>query len=140
MKITQIVILLLSIGGNLYAVERFISQADFEQNLAIQLSLTPKTLAELHRHGITTEDERPLEFFFYTDSLTKARKLADELSKLGYSAKYTESVGDSDEYIVRGWTIPILMSEDAVLEWTENMCRIGFNMDAEFDGWGTLAE
>jgi hypothetical protein len=32
------------------------------------------------------------------------------------------------------------MNELEVVSWTETMCRIGFEHDAEFDGWGTVPE
>jgi hypothetical protein len=28
----------------------------------------------------------------------------------------------------------------SVLNWTETMCRVGFEHDCEFDGWGTLLD
>ena len=32
------------------------------------------------------------------------------------------------------------MDRANLLEWTEMMCRVGFEHDCEFDGWGTLID
>ena len=59
---------------------------------------------------------------------------------MGYANQYGESVHDKKIQIVTGWSTPLSMATAAVVEWTENMCNVGYKHDCEFDGWGTNPE
>ena len=41
---------------------------------------------------------------------------------------------------ITGWTTPLEMSANLVLDWVDQMCNLGFEHDCEFDGWGTNPE
>jgi len=122
------------------STDRFVSSESFEQNLARQTSLSPKTLTQLRQYGVTFDSALKLEYFFYTDVQSKATALTSELESLGYSAESGLSAGDEKLFLVTGWTSPITMSESEVVSWTEQMVRLGYKHDAEFDGWGTTPE
>lgn len=109
----------------------------FAKNLALQTRLTPQTLATLYSYGVTVETELRLEYFFYTNSEDKAAALHRALAALGYSGEFGPAAHDASLFIVTGWSVPVQMSEEAAVSWTESMSRIGFEHDAEFDGWGT---
>ena len=117
--------------------DRFVSEKAFQKNLARQVTMTPQTLAQLRQYDVSDQTELKLEYFFYTDTAAKAAALAGVLSQKGYTAEHGPSAGDSKLFIITGWTKPMLMNEPTVVEWTRQMCRIGFEHDSEFDGWGT---
>jgi hypothetical protein len=120
--------------------KRFVSQKALEKNLERQLALTPQTLQQLRTYNVTAEKRRKLEFFFYTDTVEKAAALAAELKKKSYDVEHRPSASNAKVQIVTGWTTEITMSDNAVLDWTREMCTLGFTHDCDFDGWGTNAE
>lgn len=126
-------------GGQVSA-DQFHSETQFKENLVRQTTMTPQTLAQLYEYGVSEDSELKLEYFFYTNSEDKAASLHEALVNLGYSGKYGQSASDESIYIVTGWTLPINMRRDSTVGWTESMCRLGFEHDAEFDGWGTNPE
>lgn len=126
--------------GGQASADQFHSEAQFKENLVRQTTMTPQTLAQLYEYGVSEDSELKLEYFFYTNSEDKAASLHKALVELGYSGEYGQSASDDSIYIVTGWTAPINMSKDSAVSWTESMCKIGFEHDAEFDGWGTNPE
>ncbi len=108
-----------------------------KQNLASQTQMTPQTMSQLREHGVTDSSELRLEFFFYTDEQSKADDLLTAVKSLEYSAEAGLSAGDDGLYLVTGWTTKIKMSTEEVLNWTKSMCKLGYEHDCEFDGWGT---
>jgi regulator of RNase E activity RraB len=119
---------------------RYLTQEAFKRTVKTQVALDVETLAQLGQHGISDQSNRRVEFFFYTNSLGKGESLAVSLRALGYSADSGESPSGKGRYFVSGWTTPMRMDEDTIVRWTEEMCRIGFEHDCEFDGWGTYVE
>jgi hypothetical protein len=116
---------------------RYISDSAFRENLGKQTTMSPQTVAQLRKHGVTDRASLKLEFFFYTDKEAKGQSLAKALRDLRYQVECGPAAGDSRLVLVTGWTTPIMMSEGSVVEWTEKMCRLGHVHDCEFDGWGT---
>lgn len=117
--------------------QRYVSESAFRESLAKQTTMSPQTVAQLRKHGVTDQANLKLEFFFYTDKEAKGQALAKSLGDLRYQVECGPSAGDSRLVLVTGWTTPIKMSEGSVVEWTERMCRLGYEHDCEFDGWGT---
>jgi len=118
-----------------FDADRYISEAEFNVSKHKQMNMTPQTLEQLRTHGVTENTELKLEYFFYTNSQEKAKRLADSLHKLNYTVKYGESIGTL--VAITGWTSKMKMSNSNVEEWTKEMCDLGFKYDCEFDGWGT---
>ncbi len=106
------------------------TEAQFETNLARQVSMTRQALAQLREHE---DRELRLEFFFYTNNSANAETLNSKLVDLGYDSRSGESASDPALFITTGWTTPIRMDEATVINWIETMCRLGFANDAEFD-------
>ena len=102
-----------------------------------KLEATPQILGVLKEQGVTEESSLHLEFFFYTNSSEKASRLSKELSDLGYSSGFGPSAYNATEFLVTGWSIPVKMDEQSVLDWTVSMCDLAAGYDCEFDGWGT---
>src|SRR5687768_5435199 len=61
---------------------RFVTEAEFQQNLAKQKKMSPMTLAELRKLGVPESKSLRLEYFFYTDTEAKAQSLAASLKQL----------------------------------------------------------
>jgi len=115
----------------------FVSEQAFRENLARQTAMSPQTVAELRKLGVTESAKLRLEFFFYASVEANAQQLATALRDLGYQVEAKVAAGDSRLFVVTGWTSPIGMDDESVIQWTEKMVRLGYAHDSEFDGWGT---
>ncbi len=104
--------------------------AQFETNLARQVSMTRQGLAQLREHE---GRERRLEIFFYTNNPANAGALNSKLLKLGYESRSGESASEPALFVTSGWTTPIRIDEATVINWIETMCRLGYANNAEFD-------
>ncbi len=122
------------------ANSRYITDQSFRENLAKQTTMSPQTLAQLRQYNVTDNTTLRLEFFFYTDTEAKAKALAAALRELNYEVETGPSDGNEQLFLVTGWTDPLKMDNRSVVEWTEKMCRLGYEHDCEFDGWGTNPE
>ena len=118
----------------------FRSDEAFAENRAQQLSMTPQTMTQLRRFGVTDGSRLKLEYFFYTNSEEKAEALAQSLSAMGYDCEYGVSADDDSLVVITGWTSPMAMDDSSVTDWTARMCDLGREHDCEFDGWGTNPE
>lgn len=116
---------------------RYIAADALERMLRTQLASTPQTMAELSRHGVTPATQLRLEYFFYTNSKTNAGALAQALLARQYTGEARLAADGSGDYVINGWTTRMAMDLATVSAWTEEMCRLGFTHDCEFDGWGT---
>ena len=117
--------------------ERFLSKEAFEANLEKQMTMTPQTLRQLRTYGVTPERRRRLDFFFYTDTVEKAAALAAALKHRNYEVDYRRSASDAKVQLITGLTTEMTMSDATVLDWTREMCTLGFRHDCDFDGWET---
>jgi hypothetical protein len=99
--------------------------------------MTPQTLAHLRQYNVTPEQALKLEFFFYTNTARKASALAKALKELKYEVERRPSAPGEKIQLITGWSLPMLMREDVVIDWTKRMCTVGFENDCDFDGWGT---
>ena len=115
---------------------KYISEQQHSENLASQLATSPETVEQLRSYGITEDRMLKLEYFFYTNTPEKAGALSVALSGMGYDATFNPTDEGDKIRIVAGATVPVLMATEKVLEWTEEMCNIGYKHDCEFDGWG----
>ena len=106
------------------------TEAQFESNLARQVSMARKALAQMQE---CEDREYRLEFFFYSNNLNNAEALNSKLVDLGYDSQCGESAGDPFLFVTTGWTAPIRMNEESVIKWIESMCRLSFANDAIFD-------
>ena len=119
---------------------QYITERAFEKNRDKQMEWTPKTMEQLRKYDVTPEKELKLEYFFYTNTAIKAEQLAAEMEKLEYSVEHGDSAGDKKLFIVTGWTTKMKMENEIVIQWTKQMCELGYKFDSEFDGWGTLPD
>lgn len=130
---------------NLFSVKqnpdkKFVTEDSYKKNKDKQVNWDQQTLKKLRDLGVTETKELKLEYFFYTNSMDKAKNLADEIKKMNYSVKYDKSASDKSLFVITGWTIKMAMADSIVINWTKQMCDLGYKYDCEFDGWGTLPD
>ena len=116
---------------------QFVSEPGASANLQKQTEMSPMTLTELRKYGVTDDSRLKLEYFFYTNTAEKAASLSAQLTGLGYSSEHGRSAGDKRLFIVTGWTSELPMTDEAVVSWTRQMVELGVAHDCDFDGWGT---
>jgi len=119
---------------------RFVSEEAFNINRDKQVEMTPLTIQQLRKMNISADRELKLEYFFYTITAAKAEQLATEIGKLNYSVEYGVSAGNKKQYVITGWTTKMKITDEIVIQWTREMCELGYKFDCEFDGWGTMPD
>ncbi|KQV96116.1 ribonuclease E inhibitor RraB [Pelomonas sp. Root1237] len=125
-------------------MESFVTEERFERSVARAAWKTPQQLASLRAWRVRPTDAKPLKFFFHTNTQTKADSLAAVLKARGYEPQarktgafvdWTAASLEVASWVVTGHTPPLLMTEDALLAWTKEMCQLGPQHDCEFEGW-----
>src|SRR5713101_7016590 len=86
---------------------RYVSETAFRENLAKQTTMSPQTIAQLRKHGVTDDAILRLEFFFYTDAESKAQGLAESLQGLNYHLESKPWARAGRLFVVTGWTTSI---------------------------------
>ena len=104
-------------------------------NRVDQVSRNKERILELRDLGITEEETYKLLVYFTTDTEEKAKKLIVELEKSGYSADWDYPKEDYPDYLVKGITTEITLSEQVLSEWTNLMCDMAAHLDCEFSDW-----
>jgi hypothetical protein len=117
--------------------DRHVTEQSLRTNTAYQVRMSILTLGLLLKAGIEPGRLLKVEFFYFTDAREKAEAFVRSLTKIDYDAKARASTKHPGRWLVEGWTTPIPMDEETVVQWTQEMCEAGFMHDCEFDGWGT---
>ena len=115
---------------------RFLRPEDAQRRLHSQLKTNAAALDKLARAGVSPEDGFRIEYFFYTDTVQKAKALASDLGRLGYESEYRPSTNREGLMLVTGWTTPMSLSYPVIDGWTRHMLQLGLKYDCAFDGWG----
>jgi hypothetical protein len=108
-----------------------------QQILKWHLSELPRSIEELLGSDVSSENSRKLVFNFYTRSQEKADLLRQSLSRLGYSAR---SKKGWIRFLITGLTPEMQTDLNCMKLWMEQMCRLGFEHDAIFDGWNVQSQ
>ena len=116
---------------------RYVTEEAFEANSSKQVEAVSTVLGVLRKHSLSDTNLRSLEFFFYTNTMEKAKLLAEELQKKEYSVAYRKSGYNKKQFVITGWTRKISIEDSALAVWAKEMCEVGYKYDCEFDGWGT---
>jgi hypothetical protein len=119
---------------------RYLSEQEAKEYLVPgQIASNYPLLEALRQHGVTESDQLKLEFAFFTDDIGKAENLKKMLSAKGdYSVDDLRRV--KKLWRLTGWSNKIKMDIDSINHWTFEMCKMGFDNDCKFDGWGTFPE
>jgi|WetSurMetagenome_2_1015567.scaffolds.fasta_scaffold26421_2 regulator of RNase E activity RraB len=115
---------------------RFLTPQDAQRKLEAQSETNAATLDKLALVGVSPEDSFRVEYYFYTDTVQKAKALASDLGRLGYESEYRPSTSREGLTLVTGWTTPMPLSYPVIEGWTRHMVQLGLKYDCEFDGWG----
>ncbi len=111
----------------------FVTAAKRAKTLTTHAEMMPSSIKQLRVNGIKASAKLPLEFFFATNSVFKAKALVEMLEVHEYAVLM---VRDGAKFLVTGITPPIPMSQRALSDWSRDMTSLGFEFDALFDGWG----
>ena len=115
----------------------YVTEEAFKNNSSKQVEAVSTVLGVLRKHSLSDTNLRSLEFFFYTNTMEKAKLLAEELQKKEYSVAYRKSGYNKKQFVITGWTRKISIEDSALADWAKEMCELGYKYDCEFDGWGT---
>lgn len=120
--------------------KKYVSETSFENNRNLQRKMVAPTVVQLRRFAVSSEKEKQLEYFFYSNAIEKATCLVIELKNRSYTV-YDENPTESRGlFSIIGLTTKMKMSDEVLRQWVKEMCEIGYTFDCEFDGWGTLIE
>lgn len=104
-------------------------------NRVDQVSRNKERIVELRENGISDSEAHKLIIYFTTDTEEKALDLIAELQRRGYNADWEPPKEDFPDYLVKGNTDEISMSEEVLSEWTNLMCDLAAKLDCEFADW-----
>ena len=116
---------------------QYVTEKGFNNNRDKHMEMVPEIFEQLRKLNVTEDKELNLEYFFYTNTSEKAEQFANEIRKLNYTVEHGVSAGNKRLFIITGRTTKIRMTDEIVIEWTKQMCELGYKYDCEFDGWGT---
>jgi regulator of RNase E activity RraB len=117
---------------------QFQTKIDVERNKNRQRYGASRVLEVLGTLTDLEDKELPVEFFFFANNQQKATDLAKVLSKMGYTVySCTTCTHDKSLYSICGCTPKMKMADKFMSNWAEQMCKLGFEHDCKFDGWGT---
>ena len=117
--------------------KRYVTEEAFKNNSSKQVEAVSTVLGVLRKHSLSDTNLRSLEFFFYTNTMEKAKLLTEELRKKEYSVAYRKSGYNKKQFVITGWTRKISIEDSALADWAKEMCELGYKYDCKFDGWGT---
>ena len=111
----------------------FFDLESYENEIA--LDVNEDVLARIYGDGIKPTDYLPVEFFFLTDTESKAKIFADYLSVNfpDYEELRVREYGDDFE--ISGTTEPQKMTLESINRWNRIMWDAGYQHDCKLDGW-----
>lgn len=96
--------------------------------------------AALQEHGVTSETDLRLDFFYCPSGQADADSLAGYLQReTDYSVR-VQPVGGGflkkKQWVVLGTTMDTKLTQETLDQWVAWMVAAGFQHGCEFDGWG----
>ncbi len=116
---------------------RHVTKKKFKKILADQVGMSPHTVQQIQAHGVSEDRTLKVSFYFYTNTEEKAAALTGALQKKGYSAEYNVPLAGYDTFSITGDTGKTQLRQSMMDAWSEEMSRLGYEYDCEFDGWET---
>jgi regulator of RNase E activity RraB len=112
------------------------AESFIHDELAEQLARNEQIVQTIERHGADLDEERPIDFFFYTTTHADALSLAADLEATGFETAYVPEEDNEGKWAVQA------IRNDSVVNVTqptfvEQIVRLAAKYLAEFDGWGT---
>lgn len=84
--------------------------------------------------------EQEVDFFFYANTRSSARRLATALKEMEYDVSVRSRPADDPRFFIGGMTKKMKMDDRTLQLWTEKMCGLAERYGCTFDGWGTMME
>ena len=113
--------------------QRYRTEAEYKQNRLSRIKSSRSRWQALEATGQWTGDDAQLEFRFRTANRGSARKLSKALESRGYRASVQEEADGTLR--IAGPCPAMQVTEKSIVSWTSDMCRFGYEHDAEFEGW-----
>ncbi|MDO9352954.1 MAG: ribonuclease E inhibitor RraB [Solirubrobacteraceae bacterium] len=111
----------------------------FEETVARQAAMTPQTWAVLQEHGVDSDTELKLDFFYDAPTEERATEL---VAFLRLETDYEVDVDFAQSAERRTWSVvgtthPTAVTKEILQEWVRWMIAAGAEYgECRFDGWG----
>ena len=109
----------------------------FNADTETQLAMSSRVVELL---GARPGREQEVDFFFYADTRSAARRLATALKEMQYDVSFEKCPDDHPRFFIGGNTTKMKMDDRTLRLWTEKMCGLAARFHCKFDGWGTPME
>ena len=94
------------------------------------------TIKELSKKGIKRGDSISIRFLFIGEDEQNSENLFQKLSREHqYNKMDSSKIGN--QWIISGWTNPLVISLDSLREWRDKMQILAATYNFELVGWGT---
>ena len=111
----------------------FFDRESYEND--IDLETNEDVLKRIYDDGVNSNDKLPIEFFFLTDSETKAVTFRNRLELSFPEYREIEILDYKGDFEISGQTNPIQISLQSINEWNKAMWDFGYEFDCKLDGW-----
>lgn len=111
----------------------FFDQESYEND--INLETNEDVLKRIYSDNVKSSDKLPIEFFFLTNSETKAITFKSRLESSFTEYQEIQILDYNGDFEISGKTDPILMSLKAINQWNQLMWDFGYEFDCKLDGW-----
>lgn len=108
--------------------DRYRTEAEYKRNRLVQAARGRELAAELVQDGAQAPVQ--LAFGYRTKKKANAKKLTSALTGGGLPV---ESARDGDAFLVTGESKSMAPTEEAILNWIDDLCRFGYEHDAELE-------
>src|ERR1700729_4337912 len=111
----------------------YFDRESYENDIALEVN--EDVLRRIYDDGINPNDSLPIEFYFVTDTESKATNLMHHLT-INFPEYESLVIRDYDgDFEVSGTTDPKQMNKQTINEWNKVMWDFGYQYDCKLDGW-----
>ena len=111
----------------------FFNQESYEND--IELEVNKDVLERIYKDGIKPTDKLHIEFYFLTNTKTKATDFKQHIETIFPEYNDIEIRDYNGNFEVYGITNPTEMSLHSINEWNKIMWDFGYKYDCKLDGW-----
>ncbi|MCH7400834.1 hypothetical protein ACFOUP_12705 [Belliella kenyensis] len=117
-----------------YGKNSFVKPAEFALIKNKQIQETTSTLEEYFKKKAEDIPSK-LQYYFFSDSNEKIVTLGNVLLQMKNHISFDATEDSTSLFVVIGEIDNPNLSIAFMIEWTNNMCELGFKHDCEFGGW-----
>lgn len=114
-------------------INTYFDQDTYENE--IDLKTNEDVLQRIYNDGVTATDELPIEFFFVTDTETKANTFKSYIQQAFPTYQDIEISDYDGDFEISGITFPVKMELQTINNWNTLMWDAGYKFDCKLDGW-----